>query len=128
MACCNSSTLRKTPRRTVFCSSSANLRSLRLSQLELVGMKWSTNRGRLRSQVRTRACPVQAERRRKFAVEATQEAQELLMAMTRVVLGDYPALADMQRGKKAGRAMPFIIVGESPAAASLQRQARLRTI
>ena len=71
---------------------------------------------------------VQAGRRRKLAIEPTQEAQKLLMAVTRVVLGDHPPLADMERGKQAGRAMPFIVVGEGPAAAMLQGQAWLRAI
>ena len=42
---CRSRTLRKAPRRTAFWLSSANQRSIRLSQLELVGMKCSPNRG-----------------------------------------------------------------------------------
>src|SRR5437667_12127761 len=38
-------TLRKAPRRIALLSSSPNQRSTRLSQLELVGTKWSTKRG-----------------------------------------------------------------------------------
>lgn len=44
-----SRTLRKAPRRTAFWLSSANQRSIGLSQLELVGMKCNTNHGRLAS-------------------------------------------------------------------------------
>src|SRR5262249_8519401 len=71
---------------------------------------------------------VQAARGWKLAVEPAQEAQELLMAMTRIMLRDHSALADVERGKQAGRAVPFILVGEGSAAATLQRQARLRTV
>ncbi len=42
---CNSRTLRKVPQRTALGLSSATERSIRLSQLELVGMKCSRNRG-----------------------------------------------------------------------------------
>ena len=45
MAVLNSSTLRKAPRRIALVSNSANQRSTKLSQLELVGTKWSTKRG-----------------------------------------------------------------------------------
>ena len=50
------------------------------------------------------------------------------MAMTRVVLSDDSALADMKCGKKAGRAVPLIFVGEGSTAPTFQGQARLRTV
>ena len=50
------------------------------------------------------------------------------MAMTRIILRDHSALADMERGKQAGRAVSLILVGEGPAATTLQGQARLRTV
>src|SRR5215510_4539182 len=48
-----SSTLRNTPRRIAFWSKWPNQRSTKFNQLELVGTKWSTKRGRRFSQFRT---------------------------------------------------------------------------
>ena len=42
------------------------------------------------------------------------------MAMTRVVLRDQSALADMERGKQAGRALALILVRKGSAASALQ--------
>lgn len=50
MACSKSATLRNAPRRTAFSLNSSNQRSIRLSQLELVGVKCRTNRGCLTKQ------------------------------------------------------------------------------
>ena len=50
------STLKKIPRRMALLSSSPNQRSTKLSQLELVGTKWSTKRGWRCNQARTLAC------------------------------------------------------------------------
>ena len=56
MASIKSSTLTNTPRRTRFPVNSPNQRSTRLSQLELVGMKWGRNRGCRFNHDWTRGC------------------------------------------------------------------------
>jgi len=56
MAFSRSSTRWNEPRRIRWVVNSANPRSIRLSQLELVGTKWGTKRGCRGSQARTLGC------------------------------------------------------------------------
>lgn len=68
---------------------------------------------------------MEATWRWELRLNATQEAQELLMTMTRVTLRHDIALTDMQRGKQAGRAMALILMGKCAAAPADQRQTGL---
>lgn len=54
---------------------------------------------------------VQTAWRRKLTAEPTQKAEKILMSMPRIMFRDHPALADMERGKQAGRAVLLILVG-----------------
>src|SRR5712692_12074472 len=56
IACFRSGTLTKLARLIALSLNSLNQRSTKFSQLELVGMKWHTNRGCFFSHARTRGC------------------------------------------------------------------------
>jgi len=137
MAFPSSSTLRNEPRRTRLLVNSPNQRSIRLSQLELVGTKWGTKRGWRSSQARTLGLlvrsivihdQVQGDGARKFLVETPQKAQELLMPMALKALPDDAPLQHFQGGEQGGGAVALIVMPHRTAASLLQGQARLSAV
>ncbi len=65
------------------------------------------------------------DRAGKLLIEAVEELDELLMAMTCRALADDLALCDVQSGDKRGGAVALVIMGHCPASALFERQARL---
>ena len=65
---------------------------------------------------------------RNRALDAVEEADELLMAVARHVLPDHRPVQHIERGKQRRRAVPFVIVGHRRTAPFLQRQPGLGAV
>src|SRR5215471_18984804 len=137
MAATSSPTPTKEPRRMALFVSSANHRSIRLSQEEPVGMKCSWKRGCLASQALTLGVGVGAvvvqdqmhlQILGELALKSGQELQELLVAMPKVDLADHGAVEQVERGEEGGSAVALVVMGHGPAAALLKRQPRLSPV
>ena len=137
MVATNSWTLQKTPRRRRCCVSLLNQLSTRLSHEAPVGVECNWKRGWAASHLRTRLVlggpvvvqdDVQGKVGRERAVEAPQELQEFLMAMTAVTLADNLASQYVQRGEQRRGAIALAVVGHRVAAVGLDRQTRLRAV
>src|SRR5215472_12117791 len=127
MAVTNSPTPAKDPRRMALLVSSANHRSIKLSQKEPVGMKWSWKRGCLGVGVGAVVVQdqVQFQILDELALETSQELQELLVAMPKVDLADHGAVEQVERGEEGGSAVALVVMGHGPAAPLLEGQSRL---
>ena len=66
--------------------------------------------------------------RRHLALDAVEEADELLMAVALHVLCDDRTVQHVERGAQRRRAMPFVIIGHRTGAALLHRQAGLGAV
>ena len=71
---------------------------------------------------------MQTEFGRSFDIDLLEEAEELLMPMTRHAVADHFAVEHAEGRKQGGRAVAFVVVRHRPTAAFLQRQARLGAI
>ena len=65
---------------------------------------------------------------RHLALDAVEEADELLMAVALHVLPDDRAIEHVERGEERRRAVPFVIMGHGAGAALLHRQAGLGAV
>jgi hypothetical protein len=63
------------------------------------------------------------DRQRDGGVDELEEPQELLVAMTPVMLGDHRSAGDVQGGEQAGRAVPDIVMGHPRRCGWQHRQA-----
>ena len=71
---------------------------------------------------------MQGGRGGELAIEAAQEAQELLVPMALETLTDDAPLEDTERSKQGGGSVALVVVGHGTATALLDRQSRLRTV
>ena len=65
---------------------------------------------------------------RHLALDAVEEADELLMAVALHVLADDRAVEHVERGEQRRRAVPLVVVGHGAGAALLHRQAGLGAV
>src|SRR5690606_33940118 len=63
--------------------------------------------------------------RRDLALDAVEEADELLVAVALHVLRDDRAVQNVERGEERRRAVPFVVMGHGAGAALLHGKARL---
>ena len=63
-----------------------------------------------------------------LALDAVEEADELLMPVPLHVLGDDRSVEHVECGKQRGRAVTFVIMGHGPGTALLHRQTGLGAI
>ena len=126
-------TERCAPRRSFLVVSSANQRSTRFSQDELVGVKCKTKRGWAASQLLDRRRlvggavvedQVHVEVVGDLAVDGLQELLELDRAVAAVQRADHLAGRDVQRGVEAGGARALVVVGGALRGAGQHRQDR----
>ncbi len=64
----------------------------------------------------------------KLPVQASQEAQKLLMPVLGHALPDYPSVQDIESGKECGGPVPLVVMGHRATASLLHRQARLSAL
>src|SRR6267142_905676 len=137
MAWMRSATLVKDPRRMRFRVISANQRSTRLSQEELVGIKCQIearmflypafNAGMLMGCVIVDD-EVQVEPRRGLTIYLAQEFEELFMAMAIETFSDNGSLKHVERCEKRRRAVANIVVSHGSATPALEGQSGLGAI
>ena len=65
---------------------------------------------------------------RHFTLDAVEEADKLLMAVSLHVLSNDSAVQHIERGEQRRRSMPLIVVGHRAGAALLHRQSRLSSV
>ena len=66
--------------------------------------------------------------RRHLALDAVEEADELLMAVALHVLPDDRSIQNVERREQRGRAVAFVVMGHGAGAALLHRQAGLGAV
>ena len=66
--------------------------------------------------------------RRHRALDAVEEADELLMAVALHVLADHRSVQNVERRKQRGRAVPFVVMGHGAGASLLHRQTGLSAV
>lgn len=71
---------------------------------------------------------VHSEVGRNLRVDVAQKAQELLVSMARLALGDDAAIGHIERRKQGGGAVPIVVVGDAFDIAEPHRQHRLTAL
>ncbi len=111
--------------------------SAALSHEQGIGVKWKVQRGWRSSQARNlillvRRVVVEDDVdilvRRGLALDAVEEADELLMAVPLHVLHDARSVQHIESGEERRGAVPFVVMGHRAGAALLHRQAGLGSV